>query len=101
MVAISVSDYQYALKMLVIVDSHLDDFLFEKYLNIALDYEVKNGIFCSVHRLNNSKISMHQSTIPRRAACTILAIVTFGVSPFYILDYDSAGCPTGRSSRKW
>ncbi|HFW3545250.1 TPA: hypothetical protein ACIBH9_004837 [Salmonella enterica subsp. diarizonae serovar 61:l,v:z35] len=94
------SEYQYALKMLEILDVNLDEFLFDKYLNIALDYERENGVFCNVHRLNNSTISMYQTTVPRRAICPILAIVTFGESPFYVLDFDSAGCPTGRSSMK-
>ncbi|EFR0233266.1 hypothetical protein HZM05_002831 [Salmonella enterica] len=96
----SVPEYQDALNMLEILDINLDEFLFDKYLNIALDYEMENGIFCNVHRLNNSTISMYQTTVQRRAICPILAIVTFGGTPFYVLDFDGAGCPTGRSSMK-
>ncbi|UGF55815.1 hypothetical protein LQQ60_23495 (plasmid) [Escherichia coli] len=42
---ISVDGYKHALKMLEILDMNLDDFLFEKYLNIALDYENQSGFF--------------------------------------------------------
>ena len=70
---ISVDGYKHALKMLEILDMNLDDFLFEKYLNIALDYENQSGFFCSNYRL-----------------------VTFGESPFFTLDYDDKGRIKGR-----
>ncbi|EEO2455832.1 hypothetical protein G6E36_004316 [Salmonella enterica subsp. enterica serovar Enteritidis] len=93
---ISSADYKHALKMLEILDMNLDDFLFEKYLNVALDYENLNGFFCGNYRLDHAVVSLHQTAVPYRAARPILAIVTFGESPFYILDYDGEGRIKGR-----
>ncbi|AZH37149.1 hypothetical protein DMK78_23590 [Salmonella enterica] len=93
---ISVDGYKHALKMLEILDMNLDDFLFEKYLNIALDYENQSGFFCSNYRLDHAVVSLHQTAVPYRAARPILAIVTFGESPFFTLDYDDKGRIKGR-----
>ncbi|EAP6665471.1 hypothetical protein RVY54_004622 [Escherichia coli] len=93
---ISVDGYKHALKMLEILDMNLDDFLFEKYLNIALDYEKQSGFFCSNYRLDHAVVSLHQTAVPYRAARPILAIVTFGESPFFTLDYDDKGRIKGR-----
>ncbi|EBA0454806.1 hypothetical protein WDP02_004457 [Salmonella enterica] len=93
---ISVDGYKHALKMLEILDMNLDDFLFEKYLNIALDYENQSGFFCSNYRLDHAVVSLHQTAVPYRAARPILAIVTFGESPFFTLDYDDKGSIKGR-----
>ncbi|WP_313397418.1 hypothetical protein [Acinetobacter variabilis] len=75
---INTEQYDYARKMLEILDMNLDDFLFDKYLNIALGYETQNGFFCGNYKLENAIISVHQSTLSQRAARPILAIVTFG-----------------------
>ncbi|ELV6296538.1 hypothetical protein SHK89_004388 [Salmonella enterica] len=93
---INLADYKHALKMLEILDMNLDDFLFDKYLNIALDYENRNGVFCSNYRLDHAVVSLRQSTLSRRAVRPILAIVTFGESPFFTLDYDDEGRIKGR-----
>lgn len=93
---ISVDGYKHALKMLEILDMNLDDFLFEKYLNIALNYENQSGFFCSNYRLDHAVVSLHQTAVPYRAARPILAIVTFGESPFFTLDYDDKGRIKGR-----
>ncbi|EEM6501757.1 hypothetical protein AAEL29_004407 [Salmonella enterica] len=93
---ISVDGYKHALKMLEILDMNLDDFLFEKYLNITLDYENQSGFFCSNYRLDHAVVSLHQTAVPYRAARPILAIVTFGESPFFTLDYDDKGSIKGR-----
>lgn len=93
---ISAVQYSHALKMLEILDMNLDDFLFDKYLNIALDYENQNGFFCKNYKLDHAVVSLHQATVPQRATRPILAIVTFGESPFYILDYDGEGRIKGR-----
>lgn len=93
---ISVDGYKHALKMLEILDMNLDDFLLEKYLNIALDYENQSGFFCSNYRLDHAVVSLHQTAVPYRAARPILAIVTFGESPFFTLDYDDKGRIKGR-----
>ncbi|EDX9712232.1 hypothetical protein NRC41_002180 [Salmonella enterica] len=93
---ISVDGYKHALKMLEILDMNLDDFLFDKYLNIALDYENQSGFFCSNYRLDHAVVSLHQTAVPYRAARPILAIVTFGESPFFTLDYDDKGRIKGR-----
>ena len=93
---ISVDGYKHALKMLEILDMNLDDFLFEKYLNIALDYENQSAFFCSNYRLDHAVVSLHQTAVPYRAARPILAIVTFGESPFFTLDYDDKGRIKGR-----
>lgn len=82
---VSEDQYQYALKMLNILDMNLDDFLFDKYLNIALDYEVESGFYCSNHILDNSALSHKQTTIAKRAASPVRLIVTFDENPFYII----------------
>lgn len=83
---ISKEQYEYARRMLVILDMNLDDFLFDRYLNIALDYEVESGFYCSTHLLDNAKVSKKQTMIAGRAAYPIRSIVTFDANPFYI-DY--------------
>lgn len=85
---ISKEQYEYALRMLVILDMNLDDFLFDRYLNIALDYEVQSGCYCSTHLLDNAKVSKKQTTIAGRAAYPIRSIVTFDENPFYVIYVD-------------
>jgi len=85
---VSEEQYQYALKMMNILDMNQDDFLFDKYLNMALDYEIESGRYCVNHILDNSVIGRKQTEIPRRAASPVRTIVTFDDNPFYVIYVD-------------
>ncbi len=71
---ITQEQYEHAGNMLSLLDMDADEVLYHKYLDIALDYESKNGYFCSGFLLNNSLISKHQTLIPRRSSGTIILI---------------------------
>ncbi|MCK8335991.1 hypothetical protein LXA54_17015 [Erwinia amylovora] len=83
---VSEEQYQYALRMMNILDMNQDDFLFDKYLNVALDYEIESGRYCANHFLANSVISQKQTEIAGRAASPVRSIVTFDDNPFYVMD---------------
>lgn len=71
---ITKEQYERANKMLSVLDMTAHEEQYHKYLDMALDYEIYNGYFCSDFRLNNSLLSEYQRVIPRRSAGSIIII---------------------------
>ncbi|KOA68710.1 hypothetical protein [Pantoea sp. CFSAN033090] len=79
---ITQAQYKHAGKMLSVLDMNSHEELYQKYLEVALDYEIDNGYYCSNFRLNNSLICQHQTVIPRRSAGSIILICELIVGIF-------------------
>lgn len=71
---ITQEQYEHAGMMLSVLDMNTHEELYQKYLDIALDYEIDNGFYCINFRLNNALVSHYQTVIPRRSACSIMLI---------------------------
>jgi hypothetical protein len=71
---ITKEQYDHAGNMLSLLDMNTHEEQYQKYLEIALDFEIANGYYCGNRHLNNSLISKYQTQRPLRSAGSIILI---------------------------